>query len=92
MESISIPNGLFAKVKREAKASGLTVSEFVSRIIALELKGDEENFDHLFTPEVVAELKQISDEIDAGASTLSMKESRLVLAESRAEWLKKNAG
>jgi hypothetical protein len=47
-----------------------------------------DNFDHLFTPEVIAELDKISKAIKAGEKTYTIKELNSHLKRRRREWLR----
>ena len=46
----------------------------VHRIVSGELGQETENLDHRFTPKVVSHLKQIQEEISAGATTYTESE------------------
>jgi hypothetical protein len=52
---------------------------------------DDENFDHLFTPERIAHLDRISAAINAGGKTYTIKEVKAHLKKKRKEWLKKQS-
>jgi hypothetical protein len=47
------------------------VDDYVADIVASDVSDDLANYDHFFTPAVVAELKQLRAELDAGGKSLS---------------------
>jgi len=57
-----------------------------------DFSGEQENFDHLFTPEVIADLDKISDTIKAGGKTYTMDEVDQHLEQKRQEWLRNHVG
>jgi hypothetical protein len=50
-----------------------------------------EQFDHIFTPEVIARLDRISAEIKAGGRTYTMDEVREHFEKKRKEWDRREA-
>jgi len=66
---------LYAEAQRRAFESGFaSLDEYIVDIVSGELGQETENLDHRFTPKVVSHLKQIQEEISAGATTYTESE------------------
>lgn len=77
---------MYQKAKERAAAAGFgSVEAFVADLVADDLL-DADNFDHLFTPAVVADLRRISTEADGGAPTFTSEELRDYLRKVSANW------
>lgn len=86
MKTVSIPDALYVQLTEMATESGMSVDQLLADLITDAVDGPEDNYDHLFTPEVMQEL----DRIDAGAKTYSLEEVDEHMAEVRKEWQAKN--
>ncbi len=65
MHQINLSEQLFRDVQRRAEAAGFeSVDEYVADVLQQEL--DDENLDHLFTPERLAHIDRAIADIDAG--------------------------
>jgi hypothetical protein len=92
MHEIQLDERIFQEAQRRATAAGFSsVDAYVADVLSHDLDETTDNLDHLFTPEVIAELDQISAEIDAGGKTYSIEEVREHFEKKRTEWLKNQA-
>lgn len=72
MQPIQLSDALYLRAQQRATAAGFqSVDDYVAEIVASDISACSENFDHLFTPELVAQLDHIQAEAQAGASTFS---------------------
>ena len=93
MHQVHLTDENYEKAKVRAVEAGFrTVDDFINRIIGLELSDDPEDLDHLFTPEILAELDRVTSEIDAGGKTYSEEEVSQHLKAFKKEWRSKRAG
>ncbi len=93
MHQVRLDEKLYREAERRAREAGFgSVDEFVADRLESDFSYDQENFDHLFTPEVIADLDKISDEIKAGGKTYTMQEVDEHLEKKRQEWLRNHAG
>jgi hypothetical protein len=77
MHQVQLADQLYQEAQRRAIEAGFaTVDEYVADVIAHDLELSSENCDHLFTPEVILELDQISTAARAGGKTYSPDEVR----------------
>jgi hypothetical protein len=89
--TISIPDDTYTDAIRRAQLEGFAVPEtYMADLIVSQVAADSDNYDHVFTPEVIAELDQISAEIAAGARTYALSELNDHLAANREAWLAKH--
>jgi hypothetical protein len=92
---VKLADELYQQAQRRASEAGYaSVDEYIAGVLTHELSdepGDDENLDHLFTPEFLAHLDTISAEMHAGKS-VSMEEIDQHLADVRKAWLKNRAG
>ncbi|MCG9895732.1 MAG: hypothetical protein MH204_09675 [Fimbriimonadaceae bacterium] len=75
----------------EERARGRTVEEFAAEVIRAEIAAeDPDSFDHIFTPEYLAKLEEISAEMDreGGLTPAQMEEA---LEETRRKWRAKHS-
>jgi hypothetical protein len=75
MQQVQLSDQLFRIVQRRASEAGFaTVAEYIADVVTQDSADDTQNFDHLFTPEIVAELEQISAAARAGGKTYTSDE------------------
>ena len=92
MHQVQLTDQLYREAERRAREAGFaTVDEYVADRLENEFNGGEDNFDHIFTPEVIAELDRVSDQIKAGGKTYTMEETEAHLEKKRQEWLRNQA-
>jgi hypothetical protein len=93
MQQVQLSDQLYREAERRARKAGFaTVDEFVADRLKTDFSEEQENFDHLFTPEVIADLDRISAQIKAGGKTYTMQEVDEHLEKKRQEWLRDHAG
>jgi hypothetical protein len=93
MHQVRLNDKLYKEAERRARKAGFgSVDEFVADRLESDFSDAQENFDHLFTPEVIADLDKISQEIKAGGKTYTMEEVDEHFEKKRQEWLRKHAG
>ena len=90
MNAISLPDRLYIEAQRAATASGLSVETFVAQAVSLHLQDDPQNFDHRFTPEVVASLDRAAAQADLGP-VMTFEQYELEFQPKRDAWLKERA-
>ena len=75
MHQVQLADQLYQEAQRRATESGFTtVDEYVADVIFQDLDLSAENFDHLFTPEVIRELDRISAAARVGGKTYNPNE------------------
>lgn len=85
MQPIQLDDQLFIEAKRRAHEAGFaSVDEYVAEVLADDLQQD--NFDHLFTPERLAHLDRISAGIKKAGNSTSIADIRKHFEQKRAEW------
>ncbi len=85
MHQVHLADQLYPEAEQRAHAAGYaTVDDYVADVLATDLH--EEDFDHLFTPERIAHLDQISAEVKAGAKTFTSDEVREHFQKKWEEW------
>jgi len=91
MPQVQLNDKVFDAAQRRAADGGYTsVDEYIADVVIGDLNGVE-NFDHLFTPERIAELETISAEIKAGGKTYTIDEAQEHFETKRKAWLEKHA-
>jgi len=86
--TITIPDDAYAAANNRAQQEGFDSTEvFLSNLLISSIAPESDNYDHLFTPEVIADLDGISATIKAGGKTYSMEEVREHFSRKRTEWL-----
>jgi hypothetical protein len=91
MHQVQLNDNLYKEAERRAREAGFgSVDEFVADRLENDFSEEQENFDHLFTPEVIADLDKISADMQAGKS-VSMEEVNKHMADVRQAWLKDHA-
>ena len=89
MHNIQFSDALYREASRKAKQEGYkSVDAYVQDVISVDIKEDPDNFDHIFTPEVIAELDQIINEMKAGGKVYTREEVDAHLAELREAWIR----
>ncbi len=80
MPRVQIDEQVFQAVKRRAVDGGYSsVDAYIAQVVADELRGESRetpNLDHLFTPQLVSELKAVSEKAKSGGKTHSSEEVR----------------
>jgi hypothetical protein len=75
MHQVHLADQLYQEAQRRATEAGFTtVDEYVADVIAQDLELCTENYDHVFTPEVIRELDRVSAAAKAGGKTYSPEE------------------
>jgi hypothetical protein len=93
MHQVRLNDKLYKEAQRRAREAGFdSVDEFVADRLENDFSEEQENFDHLFTPEVIADLDKISERIKAGGKTYTMEEVDEHFEKKRQEWLRNHAG
>jgi hypothetical protein len=88
MPQVELTEKIFAVAKKRALDEGYqSVDQYLSDIVVNDQSEEADNFDHLFTPERIAELDRISAEISAGGKTYSIEEVNKYLDDRRKAWL-----
>jgi hypothetical protein len=88
MQQIQLSNDIYEHAKRRADEAGFkTVDEYVATVLIDEAVEDTPNLEHLFTPELIADLDRISAEVKAGGITYTWEDVQKNLADHRAEWI-----
>jgi hypothetical protein len=91
MHQVQLNEKLYKEAERRAREGGFgSVDEFVAERLESDFSAEQEDFDDRFTPEVVAHLDRISDEMKTGQS-VSPEEIDQHLADVRQAWLKNHA-
>ena len=92
MPLVQLDDDVFKVAERRAAAAGYSSTEkYIADVLIHESDLETDNFDHLFTPQVIARLDQISADMKAGKS-FSTEEVNKHLADVRETWLKDHAG
>ena len=92
MHQVQLNDKLYREAERRAREAGFgSVDEFVADQLETDFSEEQEDFDRRFTPEVVAHLDRISEEMQAGKS-VSTQQVDQHLADVRETWLKNHAG
>ncbi len=77
MQQVQLPDQLLPRSITLASEAGFaSVEEYIADVVTQDVADDTENFDHLFTPQVVTELEQISAAAKAGGKTYTSEEVR----------------
>ena len=93
MHQVQLNEKLYKEAERRAREAGFaSVDEFVADQLESDFSDEQENFDHLFTPEVIADLDRISAQVKAGGKTYTMQEVDEHFEKKRQEWLRNHAG
>ena len=96
MHQIKLADEVYERARRRAAEAGFdNVDDYLADLVTQDSEFevvDDANVDHIFTPEVIAELDQISAEIKAGGKTYSMEEVDAHFKKKQEEWLRNHAG
>ncbi len=88
MQEIRLNDKLYRQAERRALEAGFSsVEAYVADVLDHEFDDSMENIDHLFTPEVIAQLDAISADIKAGGKTYSVAKVNAHFEKEREEWL-----
>jgi hypothetical protein len=91
MQHVQLNDALYKEAERRAREAGFrSVDEFVADRLESDFSDAQEDFDDRFTPQVVARLDQISDDMKA-AKSVSAGQVDQHLADVREAWLKNHA-
>ena len=75
MHQIQLSDQVYEQAKRRATEIGFgSVDEFIADCVASSLGEQTENYDDLFTPEMIADLDRISASVASGAKTFTQDE------------------
>lgn len=93
MQQIQVADDLYTDAQRRAADAGFSnVDDYIAEVVRRHLRDDPTSYDSLFTPDRLAELDQISSEIDAGGKTYTIDELNEHFEQKRKSWLEKDAG
>ena len=86
MHSIHLNDHVYTMAQQLASARGhKSVEDYITEVVEEEMLADTENFDHLFTPEVMAGIAEGVADAEAGR-TYTLKEALEQVAEWKKEW------
>lgn len=89
MPAIQVDNPLYEQLRtRAANAGYASVDEYVADMLREDLT-DAKNLDHLFTPERIAKLDQIVENIEAGGPLYTREEVDAHFKSRRDAWRNK---
>lgn len=89
MREIHIPESLYRQAQEAARADGVEVDSFIAEVVRKYFADDPDNYDHLFTPEVLEELDRRWESAKAGnVKTLDEVEADFI--KMRDEWIRKH--
>jgi hypothetical protein len=90
MPNAQVDDQVFKAAQRRAADGGYTsVEAYIADVVVHDLADDSEetaNLDHLFTPQVIAELEQISAKARAVGKTYTSEEVREHFSKKSAAW------
>jgi hypothetical protein len=87
MPHVQLPDRLYEQAQKLAGDAGFqSVDDYVADLVESEASADAGNFDHLFTPDVVAELEQIHAEMKRGGKALTAEEVDEQLRQKSQAW------
>jgi hypothetical protein len=88
MPQIQLDDQVFQAAQRRAADGGYSsVNEYIADVVVHDISDKADNYDHLFTPERLAELDRISTAIKSGGKTYTIDEVREHFDSKRKEWL-----
>jgi hypothetical protein len=88
MPHVQLNDNVFEAAKQRAAAGGYSnIDDYVADVVVQDLGQDSVSFDDVFTPDRIASLEQISQEIEAGGKTHSMADVREHFQNRRKQWL-----
>ena len=91
MPQVQLDDQVFKVAQRQAADAGFaSVDAYIADVVVKGADGDDEDFDHRFTPELIALLDQIVNEMKVG-NTASQEEIDQHLANVREAWIKDHA-
>jgi hypothetical protein len=72
---LQLPEQVYHEAQRRAVEAGFaSVGEYIVDMVSEEVEQETENLDHLFTPDVIADLDRIRAAVQAGAKTYTSEE------------------
>src|SRR5580700_248195 len=87
--TISITDEAYITAEKRARQEGFGSTEvFLSDLLVSSITSDPENYDYLFTPEVIAEIDAAAAEARTG-NNITLDEMRECLRAKRNVWLEK---
>ena len=90
MPTVNVSNELYQLIQQSALNAGFAnVDDYVAEVLSCGFPNDTENFDHLFTPERMAQIAQSEREMDAG-HFYTMEQADAELAKRKENWLREN--
>jgi Arc/MetJ-type ribon-helix-helix transcriptional regulator len=90
MHKIQLNDKLYKEAERRAREGGFgSVDEFVAERLESDFSDEQEDLDHLFTPEVIAEIDKAEAEMNAG-NFFTSEQVDEHFKKKRAAWKKKN--
>lgn len=92
MRTIEVPDEIYEKVARNALKEGVSVAALAVEVLDQGLPDEPEGFDHLFTPERIAEWNRIADDMANGGQSYTLEEVGEYLRLKREEWMRKKQG
>lgn len=92
MHQIQLTDEVYAEVERRAAEAGYnSIDEYVAEMLMGDLNEETANFDHLFTPECIADLDRVSAEVRASGITYSPEQVREHFRNKSEAWSKESA-
>jgi len=92
MPSVQLNDEIFRVAQRKAADKGYSsVDQYIADILVHGPGEESDNFDHLFTPDRIKQLDQISAEVKAGGKTYTTAEIEQYFENKRKAWLTKHA-
>jgi len=84
---IQLTEQLYNQAKRRAVEAGFaSLDEYIVDVVSGDVAQETEDLDHRFTPELMAHLNQIQEQIKSGAKTYSEEELDDYLQERAQQW------
>lgn len=75
MQSIQLSDQLYQEALRRACDAGFeSVDQYIAEIVKHHVNSSGDDYDKIFTPQVIAQLNHIHAEVQAGAKTFSQEE------------------
>jgi len=91
MPQVQLDDHVFKVAQRRAADAGYaSIDQYVADVVVQD--ADTDDVEYIFTPQVLAQLDQISNDIKAGGKTYTLDEVREHFESKRKAWLAKHAG
>ena len=92
MRQVRLNEELYEVAQRRAAAAGFeTVDDYIADVLTKGIDAANPGFEHLFTPQRLAQIDRAAAEIDAGHG-MSPQQVEAELTRRRAAWLEQNPG